>query len=80
MQEVLLKIAPPYDAAEVERIRQGFEKLLGQPVTLRVEEDRALIGGFTAYVEGKVYDASMRAKLTAFRQSLGAAHGGETDA
>lgn len=70
MQDMLLKIAPPYNEEEIKMIRLGFEKLLGHPVTFRIEEDKSLIGGFCAYAEGKVYDASIKTRLMEMRQKL----------
>jgi hypothetical protein len=55
MQNNVLKIAPPYDAADVEAIRRGFSRMLGKEVVFaRVEEDAGLIGGFSAFVDGNV--------------------------
>ena len=70
MQEMILKIAPPYDEAEVQRIWKEFEKLAGYPVEMTVQEDASLIGGFAVYLDGKVYDASIRTKLASLRREL----------
>lgn len=69
-REVLLKVAPPFAQEEIERIKAGFEKLLGHPVTLKIEEDKSLIGGFCAFADGKVYDASIKSRLMKLRQNL----------
>ena len=70
MQEVTLKIAPPYDAGDIEKIRLGFERLLGHPVKLTIQDDESLIGGFFAFADGKIYDASMKTKLFEMRQRM----------
>ena len=69
-KNIVVRIAPPYNQEELEKIRRGFEKLLGHPVTLKVEDDESLIGGFCAYADGKVYDASIKARLMEMRQEL----------
>lgn len=70
MQEMILKIAPPYDEAEIRQIWAGFEKLVGHPVEMTVQEDASLIGGFAIYADGKVYDASIQTKLASLRRAL----------
>jgi F-type H+-transporting ATPase subunit delta len=70
MIHVKLKIAQPYDDEVIAHIRAGFTKTLGYAVDLAVEEDESLIGGFLAYANGKVYDASLRTKLMEMRRNL----------
>ena len=70
MQESILKIAPPYTTREIESIEQRFQKLLGEPIRFTVIEDTSLIGGFSAFIGGKVYDASILAQLSALRSNL----------
>lgn len=69
-QNIVLKIAPPYSKEELDEIRVSFENMLGHPVTLRVEDDKSLIGGFCAFADGKVYDASIKTRLLEMRQNL----------
>jgi F-type H+-transporting ATPase subunit delta len=68
--DIVLKIAPPFADADIKRIERGFEKLLGHEVILHVEQDPSLIGGFFAYADDKVYDASMRTQLNKIRGEL----------
>ena len=70
MRQVILKIAPPYDDEIINKIRTGFAALLGLDIDLKIEEDRNLIGGFMAYADGRVYDASMKTGLMGMRQKL----------
>lgn len=67
---VILKIAPPYSQEEIDMISEGFEKLLGHPVSLKIEDDKELIGGFCAFADGKIYDMSIRARLMDMRRKL----------
>ncbi len=71
MQNNVLKIAPPYDPSDVEAIRRGFSQMLGKEITFsRVEEDAGLIGGFTALVDGNLYDAGITTHLDELRRNL----------
>ena len=65
-----LRIAPPYDEAELQSIQEGFETLLGTAIPFRVVEDPSLIGGFSAFIDGKVYDGSLSAQLGGMRRHL----------
>lgn len=65
-----VRIAPPYDENLIRKLEAGFSRLLDRPVDLTAEEDPALLGGFVAYVDGKVYDASMQTGLTDLLQAL----------
>jgi len=67
---MILKIAPPYQEGEIGKISRGFEKLLGHEVRFRVVEDESLIGGFIAYIDGRVYDASLATQLGELRRRL----------
>lgn len=62
-----LTIAPGVDVGQVQA---HFTALLGYRVTFDVTEDPSLIGGFTAEVGGKLYDASLRTQLTQLEQHL----------
>lgn len=70
MQEAILKIAPPYDEKQVDSICQGFEKLLEKKVQFQIVEDSSLLGGFFAFVDGRVYDYSFSTQLDELRRSL----------
>ena len=70
MQQAVLKMAPPYDERDVERIKQEMEAKLGQRLTWQVTDDDTLIGGFCLFVGGKVYDASLKTQLDQLRALL----------
>ncbi|MDD4715410.1 MAG: F0F1 ATP synthase subunit delta [Oscillospiraceae bacterium] len=70
MQEAILKIAPPYDEQEVASISQCFEKLLGKKVQFKIIEEPSLLGGFFAFVDGRVYDYSFSTQLSELHRSL----------
>ena len=66
----ILKTAKPCKADEVKTMTAQLENLLGCHLELETAVDPQLIGGFAAYVDGKVYDFSYAAQLSAIRQKL----------
>jgi F0F1-type ATP synthase delta subunit len=58
-----LYIAGPFDDTEIRKIEAHFTEMLGDQVVLNVRKDDKLIGGFMATVDGKVYDASILARI-----------------
>ncbi len=77
MQEAILKLAPPYDQQELDMITKGFEQKLGKPVQFQVIEDPSLIGGFSAQIDGKIYDFSFATQLNELHHQLTEHLGGE---
>ena len=69
-REGVLKLAVAPDTAELEAITGQLESLLGCRLELEVQVDPALVGGYAAYVDGKVYDFSYAAQLAAMKQKL----------
>lgn len=65
-----LRIAGPYDDWLIESITTGFEALLNSRVTLAVVRDDSLIGGFVVQIDGSIYDASLRSKLSGLKAEL----------
>lgn len=56
---------------ELERdIRAALQASTGKQIVLDTDVDPSLIGGLVARVEGKVYDASVRARLDALKHRL----------
>ena len=66
----VLKVAQPCDDTALAQIREQLENLLACHLDLTVEVDPALVGGFSALVEGKVYDFSYRAQLSNMQHRL----------
>ena len=66
----VLKTAKPLQAGELESITGQLSDLLGCSLELEPQVDPALIGGYAAYIDGRVYDFSYAAQLTAMRQKL----------
>src|SRR5436190_19916898 len=55
---------------EVAQLRTTLEKQAGRRVEMHLTVDPALLGGFVARIESRIYDASVVGKIEKFRQSL----------
>lgn len=66
----VLKVAQPCDQKTLEQITARLENLLACHLELTVEVDPAIVGGFSALVDGKVYDFSYRAQLSNMQHRL----------
>ena len=66
----VLKTAVEIGTAELNTITEQLEQLLGCRLELEAQVDPDLVGGYAAYVDGKVYDFSYAAQLTAMKQKL----------
>lgn len=58
-----LYVAGPFGEEQLGSLRARFERLLGGEVSFDVVRDERLIGGFLAFVDGKVYDASVSSRM-----------------
>ncbi len=65
-----LYTAGPFGEEQIESVKQHFEKLLGQEVSFDVKRNDALIGGFLAIIDGKVYDASVAYRVKEAQHAL----------
>lgn len=65
-----LKTAQPCSPVEIKNITAQLENLLGCRLALEQIVDPNLVGGFAAYVDGRAYDFSYAAQLTALKQNL----------
>ena len=54
-----LYTAGPFGEDQIESVKRHFRELLGQEVSFDVKRNEALIGGFLAIIDGKIYDASI---------------------
>lgn len=70
MRRGQLLIAGPMQQEDLLRLKEGFGRLLGEEVDFEVRQEESLLGGFVAYVGGRVYDMSLRTKLKAMRKHL----------
>ena len=70
MERPVLIVTSGDDKALTDLIQAGFERELGIPVDFKIVEDKKITGGFIAYIDGKVYDASFTSKLRELSNSL----------
>ncbi|MEZ4358117.1 MAG: F0F1 ATP synthase subunit delta [Eubacteriales bacterium] len=70
MKKAILRVATSLNEQMIKSICEGFEGLLGGPIEFDIIKDETLIGGFIAFIGGKVYDASMSTQLSDMRRSL----------
>ena len=68
--DALIKVADAVSTDEIDEMKRCLENLSGRHLSLKIEQDESLLGGFVGYVEGKVYDFSYAAQLNALQQSL----------
>lgn len=65
-----LTSASPLDAALRAEVRAAMQQATGRQVVLDERVNPALIAGLIAEVDGRVWDASLRARLDDLRQQL----------
>ncbi len=59
-----------FNEKQLEQIKWRFEKLLGRKIDFEYVEDKSLVGGFTAHIDGIAYDMSFKNRLDTMRMSL----------
>lgn len=68
--KALLKIAGAFSEEDIARVCTGFEQRLGCAIDFDIERDEQLIGGFTAYIDGQLYDGSLSGRMAALQDKL----------
>ena len=58
-----LYTAGPFGEEQIASVKKHFNELLGQEVSFEVKRNEALIGGFLAIIDGKIYDASVAYRI-----------------
>ena len=69
-QTGILKLAMETSEQEIVSITAKLEAIIGTKLKLTTEIDDSLIGGYAAYVGGKVYDFSYAAQLNSMKRKL----------
>ncbi|MBQ4381504.1 MAG: ATP synthase F1 subunit delta [Oscillospiraceae bacterium] len=62
--------ARPMTEDELARLREKLEKMTGKTVKLSCETDPSLLGGVRLYMDGKVYDGTVRQRLRQIEKVL----------
>ena len=65
-----LYTAGPFGEDQIESVKRHFCELLGQEVSFEVKQNDALIGGFLAIIDGKIYDASVAYRVKEAQHTL----------
>jgi F-type H+-transporting ATPase subunit delta len=63
-------LARPADPALQQSITEGLSRLIGKQVVPRFETDPAILGGMIARVDDRVFDGSLRRRMTLLRRTL----------
>ena len=66
-----VKTAAELDADGLAEVRKCLENLCGKHLTISVQQDASLLGGFVAFIDGQVYDFSYAAQLGQLQRTLG---------
>jgi F-type H+-transporting ATPase subunit delta len=61
--EAKVKTAFPLTAEEKEKVSKALSKATGRKISLQIETDKSLIGGLTAQVGSRLFDASVKGYL-----------------
>jgi F-type H+-transporting ATPase subunit delta len=62
--------AVPLDIAEKEKLCRNLETLVGKKVSMKVEVDRDILGGFIARIDDSLIDGSIRNRLEMLKKRL----------
>ena len=62
--------ASPLDDAQSARLQEKLEKMSGKTVILQTRVEPELLGGIQVELEGKLYDGTVKGRLTGIRRSL----------
>ncbi|RMH37214.1 MAG: ATP synthase F1 subunit delta [Nitrospirae bacterium] len=70
IQPVTVVSALPFDESERQHIQNTLETAIGKKVTLVCEVDSALLGGLRVRIGSRVYDNTLKEKLSTLRSLL----------
>ena len=69
MKKVIITVASNMTDETFRRICDGFSEKLGQAEFVRVTDD-GIIGGFTAEIDGEIYDMSIASQLDKMQREI----------
>ena len=70
MIKARIETAGPFADADLKAIKDGFCKLIGQELEFEIVQNPCHIGGFVAYIDGKIYDATIKTQLSEIDERL----------
>jgi F-type H+-transporting ATPase subunit delta len=62
--------ARPIDPSQTSALRQALERISGLKVEMNVREDPGILGGVLVKMGGRVFDGTVRSRLTSLRKHL----------
>lgn len=65
-----VRSAKSLNAEEISQLAETLSKRVGKKVELDIRTDATLLGGFVVKIGSEVWDASVKGKITKFRESL----------
>ena len=65
-----VRTAQPLRAEQEEELKQSLSRMLDKKVTLQVTVDEALLGGLVVRIEDRMFDGSLRSRLTGLTERL----------
>ena len=66
----LVRTAQPLRAEQEEELKQSLSRMLDKKVTLQVTVDEALLGGLVVRIEDRMFDGSLRSRLTGLTERM----------
>ncbi len=71
MKRVLITVTENTPDEVYARICRGFEESEGKELSFEKAVDNSLLGGFTAEIDGEIFDMSVSAQLREMRKKIG---------
>ena len=71
MLKPVLKVTSSCDRKTVNLIKGKFSEKTGKQIDFEIRTDDSLIGGFIAYIDGSIYDASVSSRIDDISRYLG---------
>lgn len=65
-----VRTAQPLRAEQEEVLKQSLSRMLDKKVTLQVTVDEALLGGLVVRIEDRMFDGSLRSRLTGLTERM----------
>ena len=70
MLKAVLMVTSPYDDKVVKLIEERFTEMTGDKIIFEIRADDSLIGGFKAFINGQIYDASVASRIAGMNKFL----------
>lgn len=71
MKRVIVTVAENTSAEVYDRICRGFSECRGEELCFEKKVNPELLGGFTAEIDGEIFDMSISSRLREMRKKIG---------